>query len=344
MNKKRIILLAIIACLALSFTLGIFAVWNHTPDVQNEIPSAQYHFLCLGRDRASHATDLLLLCSYNVAKNQLFCLFLPRDTYFAHGSTTRINAVFAQESASAKDDAEALARTAQVISSALSIPIDYTALVYLDDFCNIIDRIGGVEVDVPFDMDYDDPSQGLSIHLKSGRQVLNGAQSEQFVRFRKGNGTGYKMGDLGRVQAQKLFLASLFAKVKSLSTTQLLSLLPQVLSSVKTNLSLADAAFFLRHAAGLTAESVQVQTASGFPLDNHYILSKPDMAAVMQTHFQKDGAPIPNFDANGVCYDAQRIDHKNRYFSSAVDNSASSLDSVLEDGIDKSRLLRKSSS
>ncbi len=344
MNKKRIIFVAIIACLALSFTLGIFAVWNHTPATQNEIPSGQYHFLCLGRDRASQATDLLLLCSYDIAKSQLFCLFLPRDTYFAHGNTTRINAVYAKESASVKDDAEALSRTATALSSALSIPIDYTALIYLDGFCDIIDRIGGVEVDIPFDMDYDDPSQGLRIHLKAGKQVLNGAQSEQFVRFRKGNGTGYKMGDLGRVQAQKLFLASLFAKVKSLPTTQLLSLLPQILSSVKTNLSLADATFFLRHAADLTAESVQVQTASGFPLENQYILSKPDMTAVLQAHFQKDGASAPNFDANGVFYNAQRIDHKNRYFTSALSNDASSLDSILEDGMDENRLLRKSPS
>ena len=65
-----------------------------------------------------------------------------------------------------------------------------------------MDNLSGIEIDLPYDMDYEDSSQNLSIHLKAGKQTLGGKEALGFLRYR----SGYVTGDLGRIDAQKLFL------------------------------------------------------------------------------------------------------------------------------------------
>jgi len=75
----------------------------------------------------------------------------------------------------------------------------------------LVDVIGGVTFNVPINMDYDDPTQDLHIHIKAGEQVLNGDTAEQVVRFRhNNNGTSYPEeygdNDLGRMRTQREFI------------------------------------------------------------------------------------------------------------------------------------------
>ena len=46
------------------------------------------------------------------------------------------------------------------------LTIDYYLTMDFNGFRKIIDELGGVEINVPFDMHYDDPMQNLHIHLK----------------------------------------------------------------------------------------------------------------------------------------------------------------------------------
>ena len=75
----------------------------------------------------------------------------------------------------------------------------------------MLDILGGVELYVPQRMYYSDPEQGLYIDLQEGWQTLDGKNAENFVRFR----SGYVQQDLGRINAQKIFLTALFEKVKA---------------------------------------------------------------------------------------------------------------------------------
>ena len=78
---------------------------------------------------------------------------------------------------------------------------DY-AMVNFDVFARVVDLFGGVDFDVPVDMDYEDPYQDLYIHLKAGEQHLNGEEALQVMRFR----SGYAMADLERVNVQRNFV------------------------------------------------------------------------------------------------------------------------------------------
>jgi len=105
---------------------------------------------------------------------------------------------------------------ADTVSEQLGIPVDYTVSVNLKGFTALVDAIGGVDFDVPINMDYDDPIQNLSIHFKKGVQHLSGADALRVVRFRHNNdGSGYGSEDLGRMATQQKFLKAVAKKMLS---------------------------------------------------------------------------------------------------------------------------------
>jgi anionic cell wall polymer biosynthesis LytR-Cps2A-Psr (LCP) family protein len=125
----------------------------------------------------------------------------------------------------------------ETVSTGLGIPIDYTVQVNLNGFVQLVDAIGGVEFDVPINMDYDDPYQGLSIHLSSGAQNLSGEEALGFLRYR----SGYASGDIGRLDAQKLFLNALVDKlVKMKDVSAYFTLFKTVRSLCETNIKEQD--------------------------------------------------------------------------------------------------------
>ncbi len=224
-----------------------------TPPVSREMDE-RVNFLVLGRDDASGLCDMMMLASYNITEGSMNVVQIPRDTYaeFTSGSYKKINgAVAALGSERALCD---------FLSDALCVPIDHYVSFDLKALCKLVDVLGGVEVDVPFDMDYDDPAQGLSIHIKAGKQLLDGKRAEQFVRYR----SGYLEGDVGRMDAQKLFLSSLFKKIRSdASILTIASLAATLADDIDTDASISNIVTLARKALVLSAEKIRFVTLAG---------------------------------------------------------------------------------
>ncbi|MFS6826692.1 LCP family protein [Cyanobium sp. ATX-6F1] len=121
----------------------------------------------------------------------------------------------------------------QELGKLLGAPLERYLIVNLDAVQHLGDALGGVEVEVPKRMVYSDSRQGLYIDLYPGRQLLKGNDLEGFLRFRHD-----ELGDLGRMERQKLVLAEVFRK---LAQPSVLAQLPQLLriagQDIKTNLS-----------------------------------------------------------------------------------------------------------
>ncbi len=100
----------------------------------------------------------------------------------------------------------------------------------MDAFITVVDKIGGVEVDVPKKIILEGTT------LKPGLQTLNGKQAEIFVRERK----SYANGDLGRIDMQRIFLEALLKKVFSASNGEIVSLAPTLIKEVTTDLTIAQ--------------------------------------------------------------------------------------------------------
>ncbi|MBQ1195398.1 MAG: LCP family protein [Clostridia bacterium] len=236
----------------------------------------KYLFLAVGVDKASGRGDAIMLVSFDVAKGDIAVMQIPRDTYIEfEGAEIKINEILFLRDVYAIRD---------IIEITLCVNIDYTALIDLEALEVMVDSVGGVEIDVPFDMKYSDPYQDLYIDLKAGRQILDGKRATDFIRFR----SNYADGDLGRIDAQKQFMSSLFHKVMNeMNVLGAVTLAKGILPMLETDLTLDDAAYFAGKFFSAKERKLTMLTAPGFPIPGgaYYILSKEGALEAVNTYF-----------------------------------------------------------
>ena len=167
-----------------------------------------YTILLSGLDDDNGGSDTNILMAVDTVNGYVYGASIPRDSKaIIGGKAHKINYAY---------NKGGTALLASTVSEQLGIPVDYTVCVNLQGFTALVDAIGGVDFEVPINMDYDDPIQGLSIHFKKGMQHLSGADALRVVRFRhNSDGTGYGSEDLGRMQTQQKFLKAVAKKMLS---------------------------------------------------------------------------------------------------------------------------------
>lgn len=202
-------------------------------------------------------TDTMIFAQYNFDTKQVNMLQIPRDTRIVtHRPDKKINASYAY----GKEQ-----EVFQSIKNLLEIDVNKYIVINLDGFRRIVDEIGGVEVDVPINMHYDDPYQNLHIRLNRGKQVLNGEKAEMFVRFRKNNnGTGYPDGDLGRIRAQQQFISAAIDQVLKIRnivrTPKLISI---VVSNIRTNFEWYEIVRYAGEVFSLDKDAINMMSLPG---------------------------------------------------------------------------------
>lgn len=150
----------------------------------------------------------------------------------------------------------------------------------------LTDAAGGVTLDVPQRMKYDDNAGHLHVDLQPGRQRLNGVQAEGFLRFRKDN-----LGDIGRVARQQLFLSALMGQVKNpLNVWRLPMMVGAVDRNMKTNLTREQVAGIL--GAALKGPKVQMHTVPGdFGARGSWVPDRAALGALVAQHFRDPNDP-----------------------------------------------------
>ncbi len=215
-----------------------------------------YNFLIAGHDRVAVNTDVIIIASFDTQNNSLNLVQIPRDSYSTYAWKTyhKINGVYScalSQNGHVKKDA--MKSFMDYLMQNLAIKLDFYVLVNLDILQELVDLIGGVEINIPADMEYEDPDQDLVINLKAGRHLLNGEQAEGFVRFR----AGYVQADIGRNDAQKIFMAAFLKQYKeNLNLTTVTGTVEQMIKNVTTNLSVSDCVFFAKEALELDLSKV----------------------------------------------------------------------------------------
>lgn len=222
---------------------------------QNKEP---VNVLILGLDEEEMRSDVIILANFSPEENRLNLLSIARDTRVrVKNRTSKINALI-------KLGGERL--VAEKIKEITSLDVHYYIILNFEGFRRIIDTLDGVEIEVPFEMDYEDPDQDLYIHLKKGLQVLNGEKAEQFVRYRKGNkrGEGYEDGDIGRIKMQQEFMKALIEqklKFKYISKADEIYLILK--KYLKTNIEIRDINRYIRNIQNVKIDEVRSFTLPG---------------------------------------------------------------------------------
>lgn len=215
-----------------------------------------FTMLIVGEDAASRSTDTIMLALFDTVGKKLNIMSIPRDTIVnVKRKVKKINGSYAAHGG----DVYALY---DEVESITGIRPDKYVLVTVDGFVELIDAIGGVEVDVPIDMVYSDPAQDLTINIKKGLQTLNGYDAMGFMRYRK----TYVDGDLGRIKAQHKFIDSIIKKMVKPSTFARVPEIARIISeNVDTDLTLGNEIWLGKQMLSMNLESdVHIDTLPGY--------------------------------------------------------------------------------
>lgn len=301
-DRKEKIRLAVILTLTilLAVLVVIFVVyrfWANPPEIPSEKPTGQtgqlaenanedmdeeefviegvettgdrkkdfYTFLVVGRDTGGGGnTDTILLAAYDVPNQKLNVMSIPRDTMVNISyDIKRINAVYNYSGGGDKGIRALYREVSQLVGF---IP-DYKVIVEWNAVGELVEAIGGVWFEVPRDMDYDDSTQDLHIHVKAGYRQLSGEEAMGVLRWRHNNdGTGYATGDIGRIETQQAFLKAVVAQCLQIKNITKVREFAQVFSNnVQTDLTLGNLVWFAEQAifGGLSMENVNFITMPG---------------------------------------------------------------------------------
>lgn len=229
-----------------------YGMWN------SQKTDVVHNFVVAGVDESKMRTDVILLCQLSLSDNTVEILQIPRDTKVnTKRFDKKINSAYGS---SGKENA-----LIEEINLLTGIKPEKYIIVTFDGFRRLIDAIGGVEMDVPFRMKYNDPEQNLVIDLQQGWQNLDGKKAEMFVRFRQNNdGTGYADGDVGRIEKHKAFYKAVAEKLFSVSNVWNLSEILSVVSeSVETDFSADEIEMYLRRIPKFSADGISFHTLPG---------------------------------------------------------------------------------
>ncbi|MBC7765905.1 MAG: LCP family protein [Hyphomonadaceae bacterium] len=244
--------------------------------------------LVMGVDQDKTRTDVLMWVQFDRKNNRVNVLQIPRDTY---SNTKRADKKVNSAYGYGKEE-----RVFAEVQKLIGVKVDKYIMVNFKGFKDLVDAVGGVSVNVPINMKYDDPEQNLHINLKKGEQILNGAKAEMFVRYRKDNsGEGYAEGDLGRVNAQQQFLKNLTQALASQnSILRLPQLVSIVMSNVSTNLSASEILGNMQQGSKIGQENMHFYTLPGQPkyFSNgwYYIVNDAETKALIESSFTPENA------------------------------------------------------
>ena len=243
-----------------------------------------YTFLLVGQsqDTGGKLTDTMMLVAYDVPNQALSVMSLPRDTYVQYNGLRLLNAVF-NAAGGYQDDEKGIQGLKRAVKDLTGIYPDFHIIVQWEALGELVDAIGGVYYEVPFDMYYNDLSQHFKIDLKKGYQLLDGEGAMGLVRWRHNSDNsghisktyGYAEGDIGRIKTQQAFMKEVIKKCLQMDV--LLTNLPEYLAifqkNVTTNLDAGNIAYFLKSALnGLDMDGVTFTTLPWVSAGNAHIL------------------------------------------------------------------------
>ncbi|MCL2357199.1 MAG: LCP family protein [Defluviitaleaceae bacterium] len=212
--------------------------WTRRPDF--------FTFLVFGYDDGLN-TDTIMVAAYDAERRNAYIVSIPRDTQIdVRRNVRRINSAYPVgvrlNNAGHEGGVAQLKREVQTI---IGFKPDFYVSVEEDAFVRLIDAVGGVYVDVPFHMRYNDPTQNLRINIPAGHQRLDGENALHFARYRLGSNPAQTISDMQRMQHQQQLIAAVIDELMNPRTILRVPELVRTYSDhVSTDLSMFELLWF----------------------------------------------------------------------------------------------------
>ena len=283
---------------------------NQLINTPKEFQGKEFNILVTGVDRSSTGdlsagaandsnvndgmTDMILYVHFNNETGEMKMLQIPRDTMVTTDTSVsgnyRINGVAKTQGSDSNNNMAALC---ELVADQYKLPIDGFMTIRLEMLTELVDLFGGVEINVPVDVDYAALGLGDSV-IHAGYQTLNGASMEFLLRARK----IYPDGDIGRLNMQRQFYAALFRKLKSIGNIwDVAKLTPAVLNYMETNLSASDLISFAISMLKIDSSKImicQMPVISGPQYNGQSLLypARQADADLLNQYFRENTGPV----------------------------------------------------
>ncbi len=265
MNRQtRTVLLTFVGVFVLTIVLGFtifrhFIVENVSIGLANRDVAAAFHkhrlnFLILGKQEDEGTTDTIILAHVDLGARIATLVSIPRDTWvpIPHHGHQKLNSAYGYGGS---------ALTAKIVGDLVGAHVDSTLTIDPVGAKQLVDALGGLNINVEHDMDYDDNYGDLHIHLKKGEQYLDGGQTLHYMRFRHD-----AESDFGRMRRQQQVVRQI---VKTLGEPQNWPKIPRIVrlarKDVATPLSDAQLQALVELYRGVPSDNVRAFTLPGRP-------------------------------------------------------------------------------
>ncbi|MET3697665.1 LytR family transcriptional attenuator [Bacillus oleivorans] len=237
-------------------------------------------------------SDALMLATFNVEDKTVKLVSIPRDSYVyidEVGYYTRINHAHAYGGPSL---------TMQTVEELLEIPIDYYVRLDFYAFMDVVDALGGIEAEVPYEIwEKDAEDNREAIHLLPGMQELNGEEALALARTRKLD------NDMERGKRQQEILKAILDKAVSVGAiTKYPEIMRDISANTKTNLTFDEMKSFVNYALSgdLQIENLQLKGSDSMINGAYYYqldeAALAELKAVLQTHLELEGTSVAKSD------------------------------------------------
>ncbi|WP_410984628.1 LCP family protein [Bacillus cereus] len=225
-------------------------------------------------------TDALLLATINKNDKSVKLVSIPRDSRVYIKSRDKHDKITHAHVFGGVDS------TIDTVENFLDVPVDYYVKFNFKSFIKIVDSLGGIDVDVPVEFtEQNSKDEAGAIHLKKGRQHLNGEEALALARTR------HIDSDYMRGQRQQLVLEAIALKALSInSINKIGSLLDAVENDLKTNLTFDDMMTISKNTMGsdLKMDKLQVKGTDEYIDGTYYYIpdekNVQDITTTLQQH------------------------------------------------------------
>ena len=216
-----------------------------------------FYILVIGSDEWEDngaRSDAMVLVRVDVKTPTITMVSVPRDTpYQIDDRTVKLNQVFSEQGEAA---------CVQAVSQLTGVGISHFVKVGFDQLEEVVDTLGGVEVDVPYSFDYQVYTHDRpTVHVDAGKNVLDGEQAVALARMRTAYSYQGITQDAIRQANVRALMVGIIKQVLTKPSLEMLGQIRVLASMVETDISLVDLASWALKIAG--SGSVTVYSCTG---------------------------------------------------------------------------------
>ena len=237
-------------------------------------------------------SDTIMVATFNPDQQTMKLVSIPRDTLvnIPDYKEDKINHSY---SIGGKE------KVIETVEEFLNIPIDYYATVNFKGFTNIIDSVGGVTVEVPFD--FNDINRNWDrFYFYEGTQKLSGEEALVYARMRKQD----PRGDFGRNERQRQIVTGVIDRLSSPKTLlKIDDIASEIGGNIETNMRVQEALAFRKKYSDFNSSTIEQLELEGYDnyINNVYYFgvdpaNLEEVTSQLRQHLELDSSPTENIE------------------------------------------------